>query len=168
MVSTVTPRCWLMKWMNRAAAIAISSAPTPAASGKTYCYNLPVLHRLLVQAAADEGEAQEERQQEDQERQDREHDAERPRQQDSLHVVGKRQVLAVAIARVELDTVGERIVLIGDYLNIPQLAQITFKPDPGGIGAIGSFDFNVMENRGGYASGSIPITVTQSNRPPAS
>jgi formylglycine-generating enzyme required for sulfatase activity len=63
--------------------------------------------------------------------------------------------------------VGERIVLIGDYLNIPQLAQITFKPDPGGIGAIGSFDFNVMENRGGHASGSIPITVIQSNRPPA-
>jgi formylglycine-generating enzyme required for sulfatase activity len=62
--------------------------------------------------------------------------------------------------------VGDRIVLIGDYLNISQLAQITFKPDPGDIGAIGSFDFNVMENRGGYASGSIPITVTQSNRPP--
>jgi hypothetical protein len=26
MVSTVTPRCWLMKWMKRAAAIAMSSA----------------------------------------------------------------------------------------------------------------------------------------------
>ena len=62
--------------------------------------------------------------------------------------------------------VGDRIVLIGDYLNVSQLAQITFKPDPGDIGAIGSFDFNVMENRGGHASGSIPITVTQSNRPP--
>src|SRR4051812_28384159 len=62
--------------------------------------------------------------------------------------------------------VGDRIVLIGDYLNVAQLAQVTFKPDPGGIGAIGSFDFNVLENRGGHASGSIPITVTQSNRPP--
>src|SRR4051794_71107 len=62
--------------------------------------------------------------------------------------------------------VGDRIVLIGDYLNVAQLTQVNFKPDPGGIGAIGSFDFNVMENRGGHASGSIPITVTQSNRPP--
>jgi formylglycine-generating enzyme required for sulfatase activity len=62
--------------------------------------------------------------------------------------------------------VGDRIVLIGDYLNVSQLAQVTFKPEPGGIGAIGSFDFNVLENRGGHASGSIPITVTQSNRPP--
>jgi len=62
--------------------------------------------------------------------------------------------------------VGDRIVLIGDYLNVSQLAQITFKPDPGGIGAVGSFDFNVMENRGGHTAGSVPITVTQSNRPP--
>ena len=62
--------------------------------------------------------------------------------------------------------VGDRIVLIGDYLNIAQLSQVTFKPDPGDIGEIGSFDFNVMENRGGHAAGSIPITVTQSNRPP--
>ncbi|GEO39253.1 hypothetical protein SAE02_34010 [Skermanella aerolata] len=63
--------------------------------------------------------------------------------------------------------VGDRIVLIGDYLNVSQLAQVTFKPEPGSIGAIGSFDFNVMENRGGHASGSIPISVNQSNRPPA-
>jgi formylglycine-generating enzyme required for sulfatase activity len=62
--------------------------------------------------------------------------------------------------------VGERIVLIGDYLNVSQLAQVTYKPEPGGIGAVGSFDFNVLENRGGNSSGSIPITVTQSNRPP--
>jgi len=62
--------------------------------------------------------------------------------------------------------VGDRIVLIGDYLNVAQLSQVTFKPDPGGIGAVGSFDFSVMENRGGHATGSIPITVTQSNRPP--
>jgi len=62
--------------------------------------------------------------------------------------------------------VGDRIVLIGDYLNIAQLAQITFKPDIGGIGDVGSFDFSVMDNRGGHASGRVPITVTQSNRVP--
>ncbi|EWY37994.1 hypothetical protein N825_15180 [Skermanella stibiiresistens SB22] len=61
---------------------------------------------------------------------------------------------------------GERLVLIGDYLSAAQLSQLTYKPEIGGVGAAGSFDFAVMDNKGGMAPGSIAITVDQSNRPP--
>ncbi|WP_158044101.1 SUMF1/EgtB/PvdO family nonheme iron enzyme [Skermanella pratensis] len=61
---------------------------------------------------------------------------------------------------------GERLVLIGDYLSIAQLSQVTYKPDVGAVGPAGSFDFAVMDNKGGTAPGKIAITVNQSNRPP--
>ncbi|HSK41156.1 MAG TPA: caspase family protein, partial [Arenibaculum sp.] len=61
--------------------------------------------------------------------------------------------------------VGERIVLIGDYLTIEQLAATTFKPDRSATGGVGAFEFAVMDGRGGITRGAVAITVKPSNRP---
>ncbi len=62
--------------------------------------------------------------------------------------------------------VGDRVVLIGDYLTVDQLAAATFKPDASHVGDAGSFDFAVMDGRGGVARGSLQVVVKPSNRPP--
>ncbi|HYG85469.1 MAG TPA: SUMF1/EgtB/PvdO family nonheme iron enzyme [Azospirillum sp.] len=62
--------------------------------------------------------------------------------------------------------IGERVVLIGDYLTVDQLAATMFKPDATHLGEAGSFDFAVMDGRGGVARGNVRITVKPSNRPP--
>ncbi|WP_448189747.1 SUMF1/EgtB/PvdO family nonheme iron enzyme [Azospirillum sp. sgz301742] len=62
--------------------------------------------------------------------------------------------------------IGDRVVLIGDYLTVDQLAATTFKPDASHLGDAGSFDFAVMDGRGGVARGSLKVTVKPSNRPP--
>ena len=60
----------------------------------------------------------------------------------------------------------DRSVLIGDLLDIAELSQLTFKPEVGGIGDAGIFDFAVIDDRGGHAWGMVKITVTQANRAP--
>ena len=62
--------------------------------------------------------------------------------------------------------IGDRVVLIGDYLTVDQLAATTFKPDATHLGDAGSFDFAVMDGRGGVARGGVPILIKASNRPP--
>ncbi len=62
--------------------------------------------------------------------------------------------------------IGDRVVLIGDYLTVDQLAATTFKADATHLGDGGSFDFAVMDGRGGIARGAVPILIKPSNRPP--
>ncbi|WP_448206702.1 SUMF1/EgtB/PvdO family nonheme iron enzyme [Azospirillum sp. sgz302134] len=62
--------------------------------------------------------------------------------------------------------IGDRVVLIGDYLTVEQLAATTFKPDATHLGEAGTFEFAVMDGRGGVARGTVPILVKPSNRPP--
>ncbi|HYH17244.1 MAG TPA: SUMF1/EgtB/PvdO family nonheme iron enzyme [Azospirillum sp.] len=62
--------------------------------------------------------------------------------------------------------IGERSVLIGDYLTVDQLAATSFKPDASFRGDAGGFEFTVMDGRGGTVRGVVPITIKPSNRPP--
>lgn len=62
--------------------------------------------------------------------------------------------------------IGERSVLIGDYLTVDQLAAASFKPDASLRGDAGGFEFVVMDGRGGTARGFVPIAIQPSNRPP--
>lgn len=62
--------------------------------------------------------------------------------------------------------VGDRIVLIGDYLTIEQLAATTFKPDRSATGAVGAFEFSVMDGQGGITRDAVAIAVEPSNQPP--
>ncbi|MBP2228972.1 formylglycine-generating enzyme required for sulfatase activity [Azospirillum agricola] len=62
--------------------------------------------------------------------------------------------------------IGERSVLIGDYLTVEQLAATSFKPDASLRGDAGGFEFVVMDGRGGNVRGFVPITIRPSNRPP--
>lgn len=61
---------------------------------------------------------------------------------------------------------GEHDVLIGDYLNTLQLAQVSFQPDGEFRGDAGGFAFTVMDERGGSTHGVLPITIKPSNRAP--
>ncbi|MBY6261044.1 hypothetical protein EI613_03765 [Azospirillum sp. 412522] len=63
--------------------------------------------------------------------------------------------------------VGERSVLIGDYLTVEQLAATSFKPDGSFRGDAGAFEFLVADGRGGTVTGAIPVTIKPSNQPPA-
>lgn len=63
--------------------------------------------------------------------------------------------------------VGERSVLIGDYLTVEQLAATSFKPDGSFRGEAGAFEFLVADGRGGMVTGTIPVTIKPSNQPPA-
>jgi len=62
--------------------------------------------------------------------------------------------------------IGERSVLIGDYLTVDQLAATSFKPDTSFRGDAGGFEFTVMDGRGGTVKGVVPITIKPSNRAP--
>ena len=62
--------------------------------------------------------------------------------------------------------IGDRVVLIGDYLTVEQLAATSFKPDATFVGDAGSFDFAVLDGRGGVVRGGVKITIKPSNRPP--
>ncbi|WP_431858427.1 SUMF1/EgtB/PvdO family nonheme iron enzyme [Azospirillum sp.] len=63
--------------------------------------------------------------------------------------------------------IGERSVLIGDYLTVDQLAATSFKPDASFRGEAGSFEFTVMDGHGANVRGALPITIKPSNQPPA-
>ncbi|CCC98363.1 exported protein of unknown function [Azospirillum baldaniorum] len=62
--------------------------------------------------------------------------------------------------------IGDRIVLIGDYLTVEQLAATSFKPDATVVGDAGRFDFAIMDGRGGMVRGGVAITIKPSNREP--
>ncbi|TWA71048.1 formylglycine-generating enzyme required for sulfatase activity [Azospirillum brasilense] len=62
--------------------------------------------------------------------------------------------------------IGDRVVLIGDYLTLDQLTAATFRADATHLGDAGSFEFAVMDGRGGVARGAVPILIKPSNRPP--
>ena len=62
--------------------------------------------------------------------------------------------------------IGDRIVLIGDYLTVEQLAAASFKPDATVVGDAGRFDFAIMDGRGGVVRGGVAITIKPSNRAP--
>ncbi len=62
--------------------------------------------------------------------------------------------------------IADRLVLIGDYLTPEQLAATTFQGDGSAVGDAGSFDFSVMDNRGGVARGAVRVVIRASNRPP--
>ncbi|WP_448192232.1 SUMF1/EgtB/PvdO family nonheme iron enzyme [Azospirillum sp. sgz301742] len=62
--------------------------------------------------------------------------------------------------------IGERSVLIGDYLTVDQLAAASFKPDASFRGDAGVFEFTVQDGRGGNVRGAVPITIKPSNQPP--
>lgn len=63
--------------------------------------------------------------------------------------------------------VGERGLLIGDYLTVEQLKAASFKPDGSRQGESGSFDYTVSDGRGEIAKAAVAITILTSNRPPA-
>ena len=62
--------------------------------------------------------------------------------------------------------VGDRALLIGDYLTVEQLRAASFRPDGSRLGDAGSFDYTVSDGRGGSTKGSVAITVQSSNHPP--
>ncbi|MBP2293419.1 SUMF1/EgtB/PvdO family nonheme iron enzyme [Azospirillum rugosum] len=62
--------------------------------------------------------------------------------------------------------IGDRVVLIGDYLTVEQLAATSFKPDATVVGDAGSFDFTVMDGRGGIVRGGVRMAIKPSNRAP--
>ncbi len=63
-------------------------------------------------------------------------------------------------------TVGNRALLMGDYLTVEQLKAAGFRPDGTRHGDAGSFDYSVSDGRGGSVKGAVAITVVASNRPP--
>jgi len=62
--------------------------------------------------------------------------------------------------------VGNRALLIGDYLTVEQLKVATFKPDGSRHGDVGSFDYSVSDGRGGLVKGAVAVTISPSNHPP--
>lgn len=63
--------------------------------------------------------------------------------------------------------VGNRALLIGDYLTAEQLKAASFKPDGSRHDDVGSFDYSVSDGRGGLVKGAVAVTVNPSNHPPS-
>jgi formylglycine-generating enzyme required for sulfatase activity len=81
---------------------------------------------------------------------------------------GDRLVVQVAgLPRGGSVLIGDRQVLIGDYLTVDQLRSMSFRPDGSVRGDAGAFAYVVIDGQGGSARGSVAIGVTPSNRPPA-
>jgi formylglycine-generating enzyme required for sulfatase activity len=57
-------------------------------------------------------------------------------------------------------------VAANDVVTLDKFMTATYKPDGATHGSVGSFDFLVDDGRGGNVTGSVPIIVTPSNRPP--
>lgn len=62
--------------------------------------------------------------------------------------------------------VGDRTVLIGDYLTVEQLRSVAFRPDGSAQGDAGLFEYLVTDGQGGSARGAVPVAIMPSNRPP--
>ncbi len=63
-------------------------------------------------------------------------------------------------------SVGNRALLIGDYLTAEQLKAASFHPDGDRIGEVGSLAYEVSDGRGGQARSGVAVTVIPSNHPP--
>jgi formylglycine-generating enzyme required for sulfatase activity len=80
---------------------------------------------------------------------------------------GDRVVVQVAgLPQGGVVLIGDRPVLIGDYLTVEQLRAATFRPDGSRQGDAGAFAYLVIDGQGGSARGVVPITIMPSNRPP--
>lgn len=62
--------------------------------------------------------------------------------------------------------VGDRTVLIGDYLTVEQLRWTAFRPDGSLLGDAGAFEYMVTDGKGGSARGAVAVAIAASNRPP--
>ena len=62
--------------------------------------------------------------------------------------------------------VGERSLLIGDYLTVDQLKATSFRPDGSHEGESGSFDYTVSDGRGEVVKAAVAIAVRGSNQAP--
>ncbi|MEK0084121.1 SUMF1/EgtB/PvdO family nonheme iron enzyme [Benzoatithermus flavus] len=80
---------------------------------------------------------------------------------------GDRLVVQVAgLPRGGSVLVGDRTVLIGDYLTVEQLRSASFRPDGSLRGDAGTFAYVVIDGQGGSARGSVAVAIAPSNRPP--
>jgi formylglycine-generating enzyme required for sulfatase activity len=61
---------------------------------------------------------------------------------------------------------GDRTLLIGDTLNLDQLAAVTFTPDGSFSGQAGPFSFDADDGRGASVPASLFIKIVPSNHPP--
>jgi Caspase domain len=62
--------------------------------------------------------------------------------------------------------VGDRPVLIGDYLTVEQLRSAAFRPDRSAEGDVGTFAYLVSDGQGGSTGGAVAITINPSNHRP--
>ncbi len=62
--------------------------------------------------------------------------------------------------------VGERGLLIGDYLTVEQLKAASFKPDGSHQGESGSFDYTVSDGHGELVKAAAAVAILSSNRAP--
>ena len=62
--------------------------------------------------------------------------------------------------------IGGKQVATNDVVTLEKFMTATYKPDGKSHGQVGTFDFVVDDGRGGNVMGSLPIVVTNSNRPP--
>ena len=63
-------------------------------------------------------------------------------------------------------SIGNRSLLIGDYLTAEQLKAASFHPDGGRTGEVGSLAYEVSDGRGGQAKSGVAVTIVPSNHPP--
>src|SRR4051794_8270784 len=62
--------------------------------------------------------------------------------------------------------VGDRPVLIGDYLTVEQLGSAAFRPDRSVSGDAGAFAFSVNDSQGGSTRGAVAVVINLSNHAP--
>ena len=62
--------------------------------------------------------------------------------------------------------VGDRPVLIGDYLTVEQLGSAAFRPDRSVNGDAGAFAYLVNDGQGGSTRGAVAIVINPSNHAP--
>jgi formylglycine-generating enzyme required for sulfatase activity len=61
---------------------------------------------------------------------------------------------------------GDRVIGRNEVLALAEFMASTYKPDGKTLGGVGNLEFAVQDGRGGNVTGSLPITVVSTNRPP--
>lgn len=85
-----------------------------------------------------------------------------PSDPDNDHLV----VQVTGLPRGGAVLVGDRPVLIGDYLTVEQLRSAAFRPDRSAEGDVGTFAYLVSDGQGGSTGGAVAITINPSNHAP--
>ncbi len=85
-----------------------------------------------------------------------------PSDPDNDHLV----VQVTGLPRGGAVLVGDRPVLIGDYLTVEQLRSAAFRPDGSAIGAVGTFAYVVSDGQGASTRGGMALLVDPSNHAP--